>query len=708
MRKALVWLGLALTGWVPAAQAAPGNCAARLLPGSSGRGGEVTARSLVELRDFGRVDSGLEGEAPFSVSPDGRWAALVLRRADADADSYCTGVMLVPLAGQSGPRLLDVGGAFIASANDIRGAPDVVNGSPRAVTPLWSPGGRRLAYFRRDDGVTQIWSVGLDGLPARQLTDYSTDATDFAWIDDRTLRVGSRPVLLAGAAAIEREGRSGFLYDQRFWTVSEPRPRPPIPQTSERRMIDAESGDERTSPAVKNPAPGPIDAGGDPAGAVQFVHDDSGLSAWTAEDDPGQYIAPVRLHVSLAGKGIDCPEAICARRVGGLWLRGAGELLILRAGGPDEGGRESLYRWKPATEAAPTLVLETADALMGCRLVGRALICARESALQPRTLARIDTDSGRIATIFDPNPEYTALRKGTVERLTWTDLQGIRSYGDLVLPPDHRAGQRHPLIVVQYQSRGFLRGGTGDEYPIQLFAAQGYAVLSFQRPASLPAAAGARDGDAMQRVSIAGWAERRVIVASLEAGVDAAIARGAVDPSRIGLTGLSDGAATVQFVLANSSRFKAAAISTCCDDPTADMVNAGLAYRDALLRWGYPAPESRDDSFWRPMSLTARPLMTPMLLQLPDAEFRLALGTYSTLQYRGAPIEMYVFPDEHHVKWHPAHRLAIYRRNLAWFDFWLMGKNAADPDRAAELARWESFRQTLAAPRMVSVPPPTP
>ncbi len=473
-------------------------------------------------------------------------------------------------------------------------------------------------------------------------------------------------------------------------------------------MIDAESGDERTSPAVEKTATASVDAGGVPAGAVQFVHDDFGLSAWTAEDDPGQYIAPVRLQVSLAGKQVACPEAICARRVGGLWLRGVGELLILRAGGPDEGGRESLYRWKPAIEAAPTLVLETADALMGCRLVGRALICARETALLPRTLARIDSDSGRIATIFDPNPAYTALRKGVVERLTWSDPQGIRSYGDLVLPPDHRPGQRHPLIVVQYQSRGFLRGGTGDEYPIQLFAAQGYAVLSFQRPASLPAAAGARDGDAMQRVNIAGWAERRVIVASLEAGVDAAIARGAVDPGRIGLTGLSDGAATVQFVLANSSRFKAAAISTCCDDPTADMANAGLAYRDALLRWGYPAPGSRDDSFWRPMSLTAGPLMTPMLLQLPDAEFRLALGTYSTLQYRGAPIEMYVFPDEHHVKWHPAHRLAIYRRNLAWFDFWLMGKNAADPDRAAELARWENFRRILAAPGMVSVALPTP
>ena len=38
------------------------------------------------------------------------------------------------------------------------------------------------------------------------------------------------------------------------------------------------------------------------------------------------------------------------------------------------------------------------------------------------------------------------------------------------------------MVVVQYDTRGFLRGGTGDEYPIQAFANRGYAVLSFRRP----------------------------------------------------------------------------------------------------------------------------------------------------------------------------------------------------------------------------------
>ena len=73
-------------------------------------------------------------------------------------------------------------------------------------------------------------------------------------------------------------------------------------------------------------------------------------------------------------------------------------------------------------------------------------------------------------------------------------------------------------------------------------------------------------------------------------------------------------------------------------------------------------------------------------------EYRLALEAVSALQYSGAPVEMHVFADEHHVKWHPVHRLAIYRRNLAWFDFWLRDKQSADPDLRGEMQRWRAMK----------------
>ena len=222
----------ATVGLVSAAQASPDSCAARLLPAQTEQSAarRITPRDLVGLRDFGRTDASVAGELPFTVSPDGRHAALILRRADPDTDSYCFGVALVALDGRTPVRLLDTGGAFIQATSDIRGVPAIPSGIPQTAPPVWSPDGRWLAWLRRDHGSTQVWRVGLDGRPAAQLTHGSVDVEAVAWAaDGRTLLVTSRPSLAAGMAQIEEEGRSGFLYDARFWTLSEDRPRPPLP-----------------------------------------------------------------------------------------------------------------------------------------------------------------------------------------------------------------------------------------------------------------------------------------------------------------------------------------------------------------------------------------------------------------------------------------------------------------------------------------------
>jgi hypothetical protein len=46
-----------------------------------------------------------------------------------------------------------------------------------------------------------------------------------------------------------------------------------------------------------------------------------------------------------------------------------------------------------------------------------------------------------------------------------------------------------------------------------------------------------------------------------------------------------------------------------------------------------------------------------------------------------------------HLKWQPAHRLAIYNRNLDWFRFWLQDIEDPDPAKAAQYAHWRVLRQ---------------
>ena len=79
----------------------------------------------------------------------------------------------------------------------------------------------------------------------------------------------------------------------------------------------------------------------------------------------------------------------------------------------------------------------------------------------------------------------------------------------------------------------------------------------------------------------------------------------------------------------------------------------------------------------------------PLLFQLADSEALAAVPSYTALEQAGVPADFYMFPNERHVKWQPGHRLAVYRRNLAWFDFWLKGDDAIDPEFANEAAGWK-------------------
>jgi len=111
---------------------------------------------------------------------------------------------------------------------------------------------------------------------------------------------------------------------------------------------------------------------------------------------------------------------------------------------------------------------------------------------------------------------------------------------------------------------------------------------------------------------------------------------------------------------------------------------------------GYADATENGTKFWRPISLAlnAQQIDTPILMQLPDEEFLGAIDSVTALQDAGKPVSLYVFPDENHSKWQPAHRLAVYTRNLDWFDFWLKGEVDPDPSKRDQYLRWQKLRDT--------------
>lgn len=647
---------------------------------------------LVRLRDIGPVEAGSIDAHLFTVSPDGSRVAFQLRRADPASNGYCLAMVVLELAPGARPRIVDLGGELIRVRFDNRGKADFPTGIARPITPRWSRDGKWIYFLKQANGKAQVWRAASNGDGSAPVTHSAREIEDFRLTaDGRSLIFSTRPAFEAAQQAIAREGRRGFHYDARFSPSASLRPfvAAPVPRVVE--VQDLASGAVRPASAEQAALLPPS-----PVAEVAWGEAVAPDGRRARLEVPAATFFPARGRLVVEdGRGarIVCAQEQCAD-VSRPWWTGTGKVRFFRREGW-AGASTAIWEWTPGS-AAPHRLHVTDDVLVDCIPSGDMLLCLREGSLEPRRLERLDPAIGRRTLVFDPNPGFADLALGPAERLQFANDFGHETIADLVLPPGYRPGTRVPLVAVQYDTRGFLRGGSGDDYPIQAFASRGFAVLSVSRPRMVGMKAGSGDVVALERGNLDGFAHRRAVLSSIETGVQLAIDRGVADPARIGLTGMSDGATIAAWAVLHSKRFAAVAMSQCCfDESFASRVGPHAAGHFAAV--GYPRITDKADAFWDAVSLVrgARRVATPILVQVSDDELLSALPTWTALREVGAPIDMFVFPDEHHVKWQPAHRLAIYRRALDWFDFWLNGRRSSAPDRREEISHWETLRRPV-------------
>ncbi len=91
-----------------------------------------------------------------TVSPDGNLVACFYRE---DQPNAPTKVAIIPFAGGDPVKVLDLPRQSFTSAAGLR----------------WTPDGRALTYIDTINGVSNIWSLPVDGGPSKQLTDFKTN-----------------------------------------------------------------------------------------------------------------------------------------------------------------------------------------------------------------------------------------------------------------------------------------------------------------------------------------------------------------------------------------------------------------------------------------------------------------------------------------------------------------------------------------------------
>jgi dipeptidyl aminopeptidase/acylaminoacyl peptidase len=648
----------------------------------------INSMDLLTIRDLHGVQ----------ISPDGKSVAFVVGQAIYETNSYRSGLFVVgtspssvPISlGTAGPPRWDLLGDWASEA------------------PQWSRDSRYIAYRLLTDGRWQIWRWNRDGSEPTQLTHAPYDVQSFEWSGDgrKITFVVKKPI---SADEIERIQEHGILYDGETTVFDN---KPIVQQELTRRSEETEtwthdiaSGTERKLSSAEQEQAGrwkqklgdkivDIDrwASGDFGNIIEPKLSPDGKKAvfrlWNSPPVSGHPSQPLYLKILDGGPATPLDPGVYW--VTDYWWSADGKEIYFAEASGD--GRAKKLLVASANGGNPRQLSPDTREFLDEYSVdsdGRFAACVRENNTTPGQVALLDLQTGALHSLVNVNPQFKNLRLSPATRIEWVSKYGEPGHGYLVKPLNSEDGKRYPLIVTTYNAGDyFLRGGTGDEYPIQVFAANGFAVLAWDQGRR---EADAKDGDFEQAML-----RFRSPMASLDAALKTLQSMGIVDPARNGLTGYSFGTEITEFTISHSQLFQAAIACGGGGDSPYFYYMAPKYWKKEYVKWGMGGwPEGESSKRWHEYSsaLNAPLIHAPFLSNASEDDFMMTFDLYTSLEQLRKPVELFMYPNELHTKVQPKHRYEIYERNLDWFKFWFQGKEDSGPAKKGQYDRWRKLRE---------------
>ncbi len=316
------------------------------------------------------------------------------------------------------------------------------------------------------------------------------------------------------------------------------------------------------------------------------------------------------------------------------------------------------------------------------------LFAVQHPPFAPDRIVRVDLRTGKQVVLAVSSAAFDGKELPQTRLMNVSDVGG-HQWGVLVYPNGYMPGRRYPLVFTTYRaySINLLAGSVGGEFPILPWAAHGIAVFCLDTgTANMPGTKGDMVSDGVWRV--------KMPIDAMQSVISQLSSEGIVDPERVGITGLSYGSEIVDYALAHSRLFRAAAAG-------------GAGFSDPISRWLLPRtrdaewdergrvePDPASWEAWAMISpaLNARTARTPLLNNTSSSEALFSVMLWKAYRNAGVPIEWHVYPNEGHVKVYPRNIAAIMTRNLDWMRFWLKDEEDPAPEKAEQYARWREMR----------------
>jgi dipeptidyl aminopeptidase/acylaminoacyl peptidase len=283
----------------------------------------------------------------------------------------------------------------------------------------------------------------------------------------------------------------------------------------------------------------------------------------------------------------------------------------------------------------------------------------------------MDGKSGHSQQITHVNGELFAQLNLTEPEMIWyKSFDGRRIQAWVQRPPDFQTGKKYPMILDIHGGPHSAYGYTFD-HEFQWMAAKGYVVL-YPNPRG-STSYGQEFGNIIQ------YHYPGDDFKDLMAGVDELIARGWVDPDKLGVTGGSGGGVLTNWTVGHTDRFKAAVSQRSIADW------AGWWYGADMIApsWFRGAPWEFEADFKERSPITyVNKVTTPLMLIEGESDWRTppAYGgeqMFRALKYLNKTAVMVRFPGETHElsrSGKPVHRVERLRHIVAWFDKYSQGQ----------------------------------
>lgn len=629
------------------------------------------------------------------LSPDGRHVVFALSTVDEEAQEARSHLWLLDL---------DTG--------DVR---QFTTGKGKDTMPRWSPDGRWVAFLsnRENEKEMHLWVIPADGGEARQVTSKPVlRVLDFDWSPDGEYLVftakARRPdepekeeeILWRDVTRLVWKMDGEGWWDGRWvqvWRVRRdgseqkqltqaevdhvmPRWSPDgqwIAFISKRVadpdrvffddvfVIPAAGGEERklteSAGSVSHIAWSP-----DGARLAYFGNDhsrglNSNMEVWVVSPAGGPPRSLTRGFDRSVGDQLLSDGRQYAGDPGPIWLDGNTVLFLCT-----DYAKTNLYRVSLDGEVSPITQGEHRLYTFHARPGLAFAVAGRSTPIQPGELVRVDLNTGTWEEVTAFNREFCTSRA-----LVWPEHFRVDTPGNvtidawLMTPPDFDPSRTYPLIL-------YIHGGPHLAYgwswfhEFQYLASAGYCVL-YTNPRGSQSY-----GEAFNDAIRGNWGGP--VQEDVEAAVDAVLARGFVDPNKVGVAGGSFGGYMTNWIIGHTDRF-AAAVSQRGISSFANLVgNDDVGHY--FCAWEAPGcPWENADWYITHSPLTyVENMRTPLLIIHSDQDHRCTLDQaeqlYRALRLLERDVAFVVFVGASHGlsrTGKPKQRVERLKRILEWF-----------------------------------------